>query len=155
MFFESRSTRGPLPNFMMTELEKAYAAGLFDGEGTAGIFATKSTKNGKKYLKVMARIANTDIRCLRAVQTSFGRGGIVISHHANGKNKLRDCFNFVAANSTAIDFLTAIRPYLKVKCDVVDFILGQPHSGAAPENYRFQQPLKTHENNLSYVESIQ
>lgn len=139
----------------MTELEKAYAAGLFDGEGSAGIFAVKSSKNGKKYLKVMARIANTDIRCLRAGKDSFGKGGIVISHKANGKNKLLDCFCFFAANSTAIEFLTLLRPYLKVKCDVVDFILAQPHAGPAPEDYRFRQPQKTHENSLSYVEQIQ
>ena len=141
----SRATRGPQPlcfERVMTEIEKAYIAGLFDGEGTAGIFSYKATKNGKRYLRVAARIANTDRRCLDYVKECYGGGNVFLANRGGKPNRKVDCYSFQVQNANAIDFLKQIQPYLRIKCNVVQLILGQKHTGPAPDDFIFRQPDK-------------
>lgn len=102
----------------MTEIQKAYCAGLFDGEGTCDAQWYRATKNGRKYIRARMRIINTDRRCLDFVKKAFGTGWVGISHHENGER--RKCiYNFVASNSTAVRFALEILPYIVIKKEQV------------------------------------
>ena len=53
----------------LSEAQLAYIAGLFDGEGSVGIYYTKSSKSGKKYPKLMARISNNNPTVLEWIKS--------------------------------------------------------------------------------------
>lgn len=110
--------------------EIAYVAGLFDGEGDCRIQPYRATKNGARYLRVVARIHNTDRRCLDKVKEIFGYGWVGLSYRAGAhKRALRDCYQFVVTNTTAQSFLLALRPFLVVKAEKVDEILSSRNAG--------------------------
>ena len=61
---------------MAIELELAYIAELFDGEGSVGIYYVQSSKNGKKYPRLVARITNNDVSVLNWVKDTTGLGSV-------------------------------------------------------------------------------
>ncbi len=127
------STPSPArPN--MTEEEKAYAAGLFDGEGHCRVQRYRASKNGAYYLRAMASISNTDRRCLDYVKECFGHGWVGLSdRHETHKAKRaqKDSYKFQVVNRTAVEFLRLIRPLVRVKGEQIDTLLQSKHSGRA------------------------
>ena len=101
----------------MTPEDKAYIAGLFDGEGSVSFFWPRAHKNGKRYGKLFLRISQNDRRVLDWVRTVTGVGSI----HA--RKRIARCklqHDYAASNEAARILLSAIRPYLKVKGERVD-----------------------------------
>ena len=113
-----------------------YIAGLFDGEGDCQIQPYRATKNGKKYLRVVVRITNTDRRCLDFVKENFGSGWVGLNSrketHIVHKAK-KDCYKFHLTNKKAVNLLKAIRPFLIIKAEKVDRLLSERHNGRAPQ----------------------
>jgi len=110
-----------------------YVAGLFDGEGDCRVQSYRATKNGFKYLRVVARISNTHRGCLDDVRSFLGFGTVVRN---NAKLKWKKdgtpqkvCFKYVVANKNGLEFLKAMRPWLRVKAETVDRILAGRVSG--------------------------
>ena len=89
----------------MTETEKAYLAGIIDGEGCIGIH-----KNHKKVL-LRVHVYNTNRVLLEWIQDRFG----IIIHdrvrQANWKRQYSCQFNGIAA----LDLLKTVYPYLVLK----------------------------------------
>lgn len=66
----------------MENTERAYLAGLFDGEGCASVSYTKYERQGKERLydscRVHFAISNMDRGVLRDVRLLIGKGGIYL-----------------------------------------------------------------------------
>jgi len=88
----------------MREVDKAYAAGFFDGEGNVSTYLEKG-----RYRHLQARVTQNDRQPLKWLQHLFGGH---IYRHANrhgGSNF------WVVETKEAERFLEAIQPYLMVK----------------------------------------
>jgi len=97
----------------MKEVERAYLAGLFDGEGCASVVYshyTHMTKNGKKlYPKhaVYLVISNTDPRILKEFLLLIGKGGLYTQKNIH---TIR-----ITQASEIIEMIEIIKPYIRVK----------------------------------------
>jgi len=101
-------------------LEPAYVAGLFDGEGTVGIYC--AGENGE-YFSVKLQIAGTYKPMLAAVHEHFGGIGSVYAQKRQALSRTprgafdtrrgRQCWKWVVSNRPEVGFvLRAIRPWL-------------------------------------------
>ena len=102
----------------MTEVEKAYIAGIVDGEGSIGLW--RHHKNETHTPNVT--VANNDLTLLRWIQSKVG--GVVSSkkkrqaHHANS-------YAWSVRQDRAISFLNDIKCYLIVKRQQAELITGE------------------------------
>jgi intein/homing endonuclease len=100
----------------MTEIEKAYIAGFFDGEGSASIMRAKhkDCRFGFSFSPVVY-IANTNLDILKEIQKMIAAGSIYhckkVAHHKNA-------YSLHIHGQHAKDFLKMISPYLKIKKEV-------------------------------------
>ena len=90
----------------------AYIAGFFDGEGSAS-FVWSKAKNGKRYGKLFAKIAQNDRRILDWVRRVLGYGA-VYADKPRYKSKTVT-HHFVVQSEKARLFLDLVLPYLRVK----------------------------------------
>ena len=88
----------------MTEFDKAYVAGFFDGEGYISI--------EKKQLNLRVGIANTNKDIMEWIHINFG--GQMQKVNAE-KYKHKPCYLWRASSKQAENFLKYIYPFLKVK----------------------------------------
>ncbi|QZE11297.1 LAGLIDADG endonuclease [Streptomyces phage Forrest] len=100
----------------MNENDLSYIAGFFDGEGCAYVSNPKAS-NGKRYPRVLAKIAQNDREVLDWIAELFGFGKVY------GKGDGTANMNIVFASKQARKFLTAVEPYLRVKKESVTEIL--------------------------------
>ncbi len=101
----------------LTETERAYLAGLFDGEGCVGLYKERQGK-----CDVMVTITNTDAAIMQWLVNKTGIGTVC------SKAKPRPGWNqgWIWQIRNRIDakiFLDAIRPYLLIKADQADLLL--------------------------------
>ncbi len=102
----------------MTPTKIAYIAGLFDGEGDVGNYLYTASKNGKRYLKLTARIHNTDRKVLAWVAQTLGVGKVFQDRHGvkkSGNPARKQCYVFVTAHKQARIFLKIVYPHLHIK----------------------------------------
>jgi|SRR5882724_1042560 len=90
-----------------TDTDVAYAAGLFDGEGTVGV-----ERYGGRGYNVTARVTNTNLDVLEWLRSRFG--GFTQQAYAAHDNR-KACFYWTAKAKIAEAFLEAVRPYLIIK----------------------------------------
>lgn len=105
----------------MEEIDLAYIAGFFDGEGCAYMSNPKAS-NGKRYPKLTAKISQNDRAVLDWIVEEFGFGRIY-EKKVNSAGNINHYISF--AHRQARIFLTAIEPYLKVKKSNVSKILDE------------------------------
>jgi hypothetical protein len=113
----------------------AYLAGFFDGEGSVTINHVKRTdrtvsgryKNDSYTLQVV--IGNTDPTVPNWAQSMFG-GYVIVREPRSIAH--RPSFSWLISNYWAMRFLETIRPYIRMKGDVVDLAI------------RFQRAMKKH-----------
>lgn len=94
----------------MNENNLHYLAGYFDGEGTATTRMVKSSKNGKRYKRLEARITQKDPATLHWIRDELGYGRVQSCHH---KDKI--CFEYCVYYAQARKFLLQLHPYLRGK----------------------------------------
>lgn len=94
----------------MTETEKAYIAGIIDGEGS--IMLTRFHKN--QYPSPCISIASTDLELLEWVKLKIGNGKITSKKNYN-KIRHKDSFTYTLGYDVAIDLLKEIEPYLVIE----------------------------------------
>ena len=104
----------------MQEIDIAYAAGFFDGEGCITI-----SKNGA----VDVRVVNTSKKVLLKLQSIFGGS---ITNRTQKINKTQYAYSFYGEN--AIEFIKLIKPYLNDKLSQAETIL---------EYYEHRQQIKS------------
>ena len=105
---------------MIEKIKVAYIAGLFDGEGDVGTYKYTASKNGKRYLKLTARIHNTDKAVLDWVVTTLKVGRVFEDRKGikkSGNPGRKQCYVYVTAHQKARIFLKIIYPYLHIKKD--------------------------------------
>lgn len=104
----------PLPT--VSEVDLAYIAGLFDGEGS--IIAKKDTRRGNAY---RASVTNTNREVLVWICELLGYGRVYT--HSQGHAVWKDSYVlFIMGLEHIKDFLDAIRPYVKVKRDALEIM---------------------------------
>lgn len=95
----------------------AYAAGLFDGEGSVCIPYPKSSYGGKRYHRLMVSLASTDPRVIMWLKEKFGGNISRLRIPLKPQHKLSlrwGCNSLVAEQ-----FLRLIQPYLLIKAEQV------------------------------------
>lgn len=100
----------------MEEVEKAYLAGIVDGEGTVTLM--KHHKNETPTPRVA--VANNDLRLLKWIKTRIG--GIIVAKKKY-KPQHSDFYAWYVQQDRAIRFLEAIRGYLIIKKLQADLIV--------------------------------
>jgi hypothetical protein len=100
------------------DLNLAYVAGLFDGEGSIGIY--RSTSGGWNFRVQL--VQNESVEALALWMSIQDRWGGNLSHcrSANGRAKM----NLQIGQGRAARFLRDIRPWLVLKTEQVDVALG-------------------------------
>lgn len=95
----------------------AYAAGLFDGEGSIAITCSKSSNaSGKRYHALTIRVTSTDPRATDWLLANFG--SYVSPQKTPDGHK--PAFTWQSRAMHAERFLRAIRPYLIIKAAQAD-----------------------------------
>jgi hypothetical protein len=116
----------------LTEQEKAYIAGLFDGEGCVGYYNRGTIKN-VSYHSASVIVTMTDPRPITWLKTKTGMGNISVGVKSGNR---RNAYSWQLSNQKQIiEFLSTIRPFLMVKADQVDllFQLWQEEEETLPE----------------------
>jgi hypothetical protein len=99
-----------------TELELAYFAGFFDGEGCISIARQKKSWGKKEqpyFHRLRINIAQKDPAVLKQLHDIVGG-----TLHCN-----RGIWKWYADDAFAVEFLTKLRPYLRVKASQADIAI--------------------------------
>lgn len=100
----------------MNQLDCAYAAGLFDGEGCVLLMPGPPTARYRIRLKI--EVVQIEPTCLYWLALRFG--GKVISRPDRQFDRRRMPYRWDLCGKTAVAFLRLIRPYLIVKAAQAD-----------------------------------
>lgn len=101
----------------LSEPEKAYLAGIFDGEGSVWAYAEPGTE--RRYLRTA--ITNTDLELLNYVSNKTGLGktaqNTLTKRYVNltpkdKRDRWKPCYYWYIDGGLSLDFLEAIFPYL-------------------------------------------
>lgn len=103
------------PTVQPSDLDKAYAAGILDGEGCIQICPNSRGKNGH-YLRV--EVVNTNARLLQWLKERFG--GNVQARGQLDVRATKPLFVWSTASRVSAAFLRTVRPYLIVKATEAD-----------------------------------
>lgn len=115
--------------------ELAYAAGLFDGEGSISLVRQKNNRSHSPQLS----IASTDREVLDWLQERFG--GSIVTKQPRHANHLVS-YDWRLTDRRALNFLKLIRPYLVIerKIQRVDLLLDD-YLACTPRNGRYTEEM--------------
>lgn len=121
---------------MIPQLELAWAAGLFEGEGSVRI----SKPAARNWGSLNVDVPNTDQKIVQFFATRFGGS----TKHVPAKGKRRAYWRWRVASIEAAAFLTAIRPFVRTnrvreKIDVGLAYQRQKRASRFTEEYRQEQ----------------
>lgn len=121
----------------MTELEKAYIAGIVDGEGS--IMLQKFHSN--EYPSPCVSIASTTYELLDWIKTIIGKGTIKQKKNYNS-SKHKDCYSYILKHNNAIQLIKEIYPYLIInsKRKRAELIINK-YKSLTPRNGRYSEEL--------------
>jgi hypothetical protein len=106
----------------LTDTDKAYAAGLFDGEGCVELFMRPTGRNKAGNLDNSIRcalsVSGTDQRPLQWLLETFG--GYIQEHTHAERTGNRPSGRWLVTSAKADVFAEAIHPYLKVKQEQIE-----------------------------------
>lgn len=121
----------------MTETEKAYIAGIIDGEGS--IMLQKFHSN--QYPAPCISIASTTYELLEWIQTVIGKGSIKSIKNRNPE-KYRNSYAYILRYDDAINLLIEIYPYLIInsKQKRAELII-KKYKSLTPRNGRYTAEL--------------
>lgn len=97
------------------EVDKAYIAGIFDGEGTIGIYKHKSKDSAKRrgyVYETTLYVVNTDKQLIELMYSYFG-GNMRTRKKQKENHKTSYAWNI--SGSKVINVLEIILPYLRLK----------------------------------------
>lgn len=94
----------------LTDIEKAYLAGIFDGEGCVGYYKRIGSRNKYSYVS-MVLITQSDFRLMLWLESKIGFGNVTTRA---GKKHFEYHWQ-VNKKSAVVEFLEAIAPYLILK----------------------------------------
>ena len=128
----------------LTETEKAYIAGILDGEGCIGIDKIKSRSNIHPFdFKIRIIVTNTNENIICWLKTVVGAG----CAYVDGKpfsEKWNVVHRWQIVSEQARDFLMQVYPYLRIKKDIADLVLELPKLKTQTKYYgRSQQEYES------------
>ena len=96
-----------------TEVDLAYIAGLFDGEGSVGIYhqVIPTAKRGYTY-RYQINISNNCLPPLKRIQELFGGG---IYSHGWKNSKWKESHEWRVTGGRSTEVLLLLLPYLQIK----------------------------------------
>lgn len=97
----------------LTDLDRAYLAGMFDADGHVGIYGRNTGPQG--YARVRLDISNTNFELLGWIQEVTGIGSIQRKQPLNERYKPGG--NWITSSEAAVSVLTQLLPYMRVKRD--------------------------------------
>ncbi len=98
---------------MSTEIERAYLAGLMDGEGHIGITLARFRPNGEyRTHVVIVTIASTHLETLRWVRETWAHGTLVVRQQPKQRVPIG---NLRWSSLAAVPVLQDVLPYLRIK----------------------------------------
>lgn len=103
----------------MTDIQIAYFAGLFDGEGCVMVIRSVGS-GGVKGHRIVITVSNTNAAPIDALANAWG--GWVLNHKARNP-KHSDYKEWSLRGRAAVPFLTAIRPHCLIKGPQIDLAL--------------------------------
>ncbi len=103
---------------MLTETERAYLAGILDGEGCVSV-ATRL----KKYLTPIVQVTNTRLELLDWLHVRYG--GSVLARPDKRQTR-KPSYAWVVCGQKALHVLRDARPYLLLKTQQADLVLALP-----------------------------
>lgn len=121
----------------MTEVEKAYIAGIIDGEGS--IMLQKFHKN--EFPSPCVSVASTTLELLNWLKDKIGGGKIIKKKNYNPE-KHSDCYSYILKYNEAINLIEEIYPYLIIESKKrrASFIL-EKYKAVTPRNGRYSEEL--------------
>lgn len=118
----------------LLDAEKAYFAGLFDGEGCIHISVHPPHGEGKNvYHCLQVIISNTDVDIINYLHATFG--GYV--HLLSPRPRHRHCYEWVLRSRRARLFLECLLPFLRIKKEQAELAI------------EFQSTMRGHSRELS------
>lgn len=103
----------------MTDVEAAYAAGIFDGEGTVSL-TWRPNRHGRRYAQLSITIGNTDVRVLQWLAERFGGSW---TQQKQAWANAKPFYRWMAWTARAEAFLQIVRPHLILKAEQADLAL--------------------------------
>lgn len=97
----------------MTETDKAYLAGLMDGEGSISLARSFAKRTRGRYVYPLVRIANTDKPMIDWIIQRIPFGALQYRSRMN--ERCKNVYHIGWASSEAIEVLELILPYLITK----------------------------------------
>ena len=121
----------------MTEIEKAYIAGIIDGEGS--IMLQKFHAN--EYPSPCVSIASTTLILLTWIKNTVGNGKIINKKNYNPE-KHQNCYSYIVKYNDAIKLIEAVSPYLIIpsKKNRAQLILTKYYL-VTPRNGRYSEEM--------------
>ncbi|AYF53510.1 hypothetical protein DFH04_01490 [Clostridium novyi] len=128
----------------MTEIEKAYIAGIIDGEG--GIILTKFHNN--QFPALCVSISSTTLELLEWIKSEANMDTIKSKKNYNIE-KHKDSYSYTIKYNDAIEFLKYIKPYLiiNVKKERAKLIINE-YKSVTPRNGRYTNEMLEAKNNF-------
>ena len=108
----------------LTETEKAYMAGLLDGEGCVGINKEKSRASAYPFtFAIRVIITNTDYNVICWLKEKTGIG-CAYECKKGFKENWKFVHRWQIVSNEAREFLQIIYPYARIKKEIIDLVLG-------------------------------
>lgn len=114
----------------MNSEEKAYIAGIIDGEGTV----TLARRHRNKMPSPEVSIANNHLELLRWIKSKIGAGTII--KRTKQKSHHSDSYVLTLTDNKALEVLKIIRHFLIVKKEHADLLLKR-YKATTPRNGRY------------------
>jgi hypothetical protein len=121
---------------MTTEVEIAYAAGLFDGEGSITLTRNRSTR----FPSPQVAVASNDREVLEWLKARFG-GSISAKQPRRPTHSVS--YDWRLTDRRALEFLRQIRPHLQIQRKVkrIDLLLNE-YVLCTPRNGRYTDEME-------------
>jgi hypothetical protein len=114
---------------MVSDIELAYAAGMFDGEGSLAL--TRNTS--ARWPSPQVSVSTTDCEVTSWLKQRFGG---VVAHKRTYAPKHRPAFDWKLTDRKALTFLAQVRPFLVIerkiqRCDLLlrEYVVCTPRNG--------------------------
>ncbi|MDU5110906.1 MAG: hypothetical protein E6248_10695 [Clostridium sp.] len=130
----------------MTETEKAYIAGIIDGEGSIMLQKVHNNEHPAPCIS----IASTTLELLEWIKTIVGKGNITKKKNYNLEIH-KDCYSYVLRRNDAISLLIDIQPYLviDVKRKRAELIL-RKYKSLTPRNGKYNKEMLVEKQEFYY-----
>lgn len=106
-------------------LAPVYYAGLFDGEGSVGLYMAGTTGRSRGkiggYIQLSAKVTNSNIKPLLFLKAKF-LGNIDTNHSSSKNENWMDVFSWRVYSDNAILFLEWIYPYTIIKNEQITVV---------------------------------